>query len=93
MFEREDFKQRWINQSPIAIHEFMYPLVQGMILSHSVLMWAAAQTEIQSYCRQGAPSEYGQEPLSLVLMPLLEGRWCKKSEQSLETISVSQNCL
>ena len=34
MLERDDFSKRYAAQTPIAIHEFLYPLVQAMILSH-----------------------------------------------------------
>ena len=86
MFEREDFKQRWINQSPIAIHEFMYPLVQGYdsVALRADVELGGTDQKFNLIVGRELQKEYGQEPQSLVLMPLLEGLdGVKKMSKSL----------
>jgi tyrosyl-tRNA synthetase len=75
MFEREDFKQRWVNQNSISIHEFMYPLIQGydsVMLKADVELGGTDQ-KFNLIVGRELQKEYGQEPQCLVLMPLLEG--------------------
>ena len=43
MLERDDFHKRFTGQQPIAIHEFLYPLVQDMIRSHCRRMWNSVE--------------------------------------------------
>lgn len=86
MFEREDFKQRWISQNPISIHEFMYPLIQGydsVALQADVELGGTDQ-KFNLIVGRELQKEYGQEPQCLVLMPLLEGLdGVKKMSKSL----------
>jgi len=86
MLEREDFKQRWHNQSPIGIHEFMYPLVQGydsVSLQADVELGGTDQ-KFNLIVGRELQKEYGQEPQCIVLMPLLEGLdGVKKMSKSL----------
>jgi tyrosyl-tRNA synthetase len=86
MLEREDFKQRWINQNSISIHEFMYPLIQGydsVILEADVELGGTDQ-KFNLIVGRELQKEYGQEPQCLVLMPLLEGLdGVKKMSKSL----------
>src|SRR3990172_7789461 len=67
MLEREDFKKRYQAELPISIHEFLYPLIQGY---DSVVLKADVELG-------GTDQRFnllvGQEPQTLVLMPLLEG--------------------
>ena len=86
MFEREDFKQRWVNQSPIAIHEFMYPLIQGYdsVALRADVELGGTDQKFNLIVGRELQKEYGQEPQSLVLMPLLEGLdGVKKMSKSL----------
>ncbi len=86
MFEREDFKQRWINQSPIGIHEFMYPLIQGYdsIALHADVELGGTDQKFNLIVGRELQKEYGQEPQCLVIMPLLEGLdGVKKMSKSL----------
>jgi tyrosyl-tRNA synthetase len=87
MLEREDFKQRWINQNPISIHEFMYPLIQGydsVELKADVELGGTDQ-KFNLIVGRELQKEYGQEPQCLVLMPLLEGLdGIKKMSKSLK---------
>jgi tyrosyl-tRNA synthetase len=86
MFEREDFKQRWVNQNPISIHEFMYPLIQGydsVVLQADVELGGTDQ-KFNLIVGRELQKEYGYEPQCLVLMPLLEGLdGVKKMSKSL----------
>jgi len=75
MLEREDFKERWTNQNPISIHEFLYPLIQGydsVKLGADVELGGTDQ-RFNLIVGRELQKEYGQAPQSLVLMPLLEG--------------------
>ncbi len=75
MLEREDFKKRFTSQTPIGIHEFMYPLLQGY---DSVMLRADVETggtdqKFNLLMGRALQQEYGQAPQAIVLMPLLEG--------------------
>lgn len=86
MLEREDFKQRWLNQNPISIHEFLYPLIQGydsVVLKADVELGGTDQ-KFNLIVGRDLQREYGQQPQCLVLMPLLEGiDGVKKMSKSL----------
>lgn len=86
MLEREDFKQRFMNQNPISIHEFLYPLIQGydsVVLKADVELGGTDQ-RFNLVVGRELQREYGQEPQVLVLMPLLEGLdGVKKMSKSL----------
>jgi len=86
MLEREDFKQRWINLSPISIHEFMYPLIQGYdsVMLNADVELGGTDQKFNLIVGRELQKEYGQEPQSLILMPLLEGLdGVKKMSKSL----------
>jgi len=75
MLEREDFKKRYQSEQPISIHEFLYPLIQGydsVKLKADVELGGMDQ-KFNLLVGRELQKEYGQEPQSLVLMPLLEG--------------------
>ncbi len=75
MLERDDFKKRYESQLPISIHEFLYPLIQGydsVMLKADVELGGTDQ-KFNLLVGRELQKEYGQEPQSLVLMPLLEG--------------------
>ncbi|MDP2168070.1 MAG: tyrosine--tRNA ligase [Thermodesulfovibrionales bacterium] len=86
MLEREDFKERYRSQSPIGIHEFMYPLIQGydsVVLKADVELGGTDQ-KFNLIVGRELQKEYGQKPQCLVLMPLLEGTdGVKKMSKSL----------
>jgi tyrosyl-tRNA synthetase len=86
MIEREDFKLRWINQNPIGIHEFMYPLIQGYdsVALRSDVELGGTDQKFNLIVGRELQREYGQEPQCIVLMPLLEGlEGVKKMSKSL----------
>jgi tyrosyl-tRNA synthetase len=75
MLERDDFHKRYTTQQPIAIHEFLYPLIQGY---DSVAMQADVElggTDQKFNLLMGRElqREWGQSPQCVLTMPLLEG--------------------
>ena len=75
MLERDDFQKRYKSGQPIAIHEFLYPLVQGydsVALRADVELGGTDQKFNLLVGRQ-LQEAYGQEPQIVVTMPLLEG--------------------
>ncbi|MCA1946127.1 MAG: tyrosine--tRNA ligase, partial [Desulfovibrio sp.] len=75
MMERDDFSKRFTEGRPIAIHEFLYPLVQGydsVALKADVELGGTDQT-FNLLVGRHLQSHYGQEPQCIMTMPLLEG--------------------
>jgi len=75
MMERDDFKKRYANGQAIAIHEFMYPLVQGwdsVALEADVELGGTDQKFNLLMGRELQKSE-GQRPQTVMMTPLLEG--------------------
>ncbi len=75
MLERDDFKKRFQSQRPIAIHEFLYPLIQGydsVALKADVELGGTDQT-FNLLVGRHMQKEYGQKPQTVITMPLLEG--------------------
>lgn len=75
MLEREDFSNRFTNQMPISIHEFMYPLVQGydsVALKADVELGGTDQ-KFNLLVGRELQREWGQAPQTVITMPLLEG--------------------
>ena len=75
MLERDDFAKRYRSGQPIAIHEFLYPLVQGydsVALEADVELGGTDQKFNLLVGRQ-LQEAYGQEPQVVMTMPLLEG--------------------
>jgi len=75
MLERDDFARRYKGGQPIAIHEFLYPLVQGydsVALEADVELGGTDQKFNLLVGRQ-LQEAYGQEPQVVMTMPLLEG--------------------
>jgi tyrosyl-tRNA synthetase len=75
MLERDDFSKRYKSGQPIAIHEFLYPLVQGydsVALRADVELGGTDQKFNLLVGRQ-LQEQYAQEPQVVMTMPLLEG--------------------
>ncbi|PKM16530.1 MAG: tyrosine--tRNA ligase [Gammaproteobacteria bacterium HGW-Gammaproteobacteria-2] len=75
MLERDDFSKRFTGQQPIAIHEFLYPLVQGydsVALKADVELGGTDQT-FNLLMGRTLQAHYGQAPQIVLTMPLLEG--------------------
>jgi len=75
MLERDDFAKRYAAQQPIAIHEFLYPLVQGydsVALEADVELGGTDQ-KFNLLMGRGMQESHGQPPQVVLTMPLLEG--------------------
>ena len=75
MLERDDFAKRYAAQQPIAIHEFLYPLVQGydsVALKADVELGGTDQ-KFNLLMGRGLQEAHGQPPQVVLTMPLLEG--------------------
>jgi tyrosyl-tRNA synthetase len=75
MLEREDFHNRLVNQQPIAIHEFLYPLLvayDSVILEADVELGATEQ-KFNLLMGREIQREYGQESQVCMTMPILVG--------------------
>lgn len=75
MLERDDFAKRYAAQQPIAIHEFLYPLVQGydsVALKADVELGGTDQ-KFNLLMGRALQEHHGQKPQVVLTMPLLEG--------------------
>jgi tyrosyl-tRNA synthetase len=75
MLERDDFHKRFSGQQPIAVHEFLYPLVQGwdsVALEADVELGGTDQ-KFNLLVGRELQRQVGQRPQSVLTMPLLEG--------------------
>lgn len=86
MLERDDFENRYKNQQPISIHEFLYPLIQGydsVALKCDVEMGGTDQ-RFNLLMGRELQRNYQQTPQSIITVPLLEGLdGIKKMSKSL----------
>ncbi|WP_177418568.1 tyrosine--tRNA ligase [endosymbiont of Lamellibrachia barhami] len=75
MLERDDFNKRYTSGQPIAIHEFLYPLVQGYdsVALKSDVELGGTDQKFNLLVGRELQRQYGQEPQSIVTMPILEG--------------------
>ena len=75
MMERDDFTKRYSNHQPIAIHEFLYPLVQGydsIALEADIELGGTDQT-FNLLMGRTLQGRYGQESQVCITVPILEG--------------------
>ncbi|GAB3772529.1 tyrosine--tRNA ligase [Ramlibacter monticola] len=75
MMERNDFHERFKAGTPISIHEFLYPLMQGYdsVALKSDLELGGTDQKFNLLMGRHLQAEYGQEPQCILTMPLLEG--------------------
>ncbi|MCK9684904.1 tyrosine--tRNA ligase [Scleromatobacter humisilvae] len=75
MMERDDFTKRFAAQTPISVHEFLYPLMQGYdsVALKSDLELGGTDQKFNLLVGRHLQQEYGQEPQCILTMPLLEG--------------------
>jgi tyrosyl-tRNA synthetase len=75
MLERDDFNKRFKAGQPIAIHEFLYPLVQGYdsVALHADVELGGTDQKFNLLVGRQLQEQYGQEPQVVLTMPLLEG--------------------
>ena len=75
MMERDDFSKRFKAGTPISVHEFLYPLMQGYdsVALKSDLELGGTDQTFNLLVGRTLQAEYGQEPQCVLTMPLLEG--------------------
>jgi tyrosyl-tRNA synthetase len=75
MLERDDFGKRYRSNQPIAIHEFLYPLVQGYdsVALAADLELGGTDQKFNLLMGREVQKHYGQRPQCILTMPLLEG--------------------
>jgi len=75
MLERDDFSKRYGNNQPIAIHEFLYPLVQGYdsVALKADLELGGTDQKFNLLMGRELQKHFGQPPQCILTMPLLEG--------------------
>ncbi|QYK00682.1 tyrosine--tRNA ligase [Shewanella psychrotolerans] len=75
MMERDDFKKRYASGQSIAIHEFMYPLLQGYdsVALESDVELGGTDQKFNLLMGRELQKTAGQKPQTVIMMPLLEG--------------------
>jgi tyrosyl-tRNA synthetase len=75
MLERDDFSRRFRGEQPIAIHEFLYPLVQGYdsVALQADIELGGTDQKFNLLMGRTLQKHYGQAPQAVLMMPLLEG--------------------
>ena len=75
MLERDDFAKRYASQQPIAIHEFLYPLVQGhdSVALRADVELGGTDQRFNLLMGRALQEQAGQPPQIVLTMPLLEG--------------------
>jgi tyrosyl-tRNA synthetase len=75
MLERDDFGKRYRGNQPIAIHEFLYPLVQGYdsVALRADMELGGTDQKFNLLMGRELQKHYGQRPQVILTMPLLEG--------------------
>ncbi len=75
MLERDDFHKRYRGGQPIAIHEFLYPLVQGYdsVALHADVELGGSDQKFNLLVGRQIQEAYGQAPQVVLTLPLLEG--------------------
>jgi len=95
MLERDDFGKRYKSNQPIAIHEFLYPLVQGYdsVALKADLEVGGTDQKFNLLMGRELQKHYGQPPQCILTMPLLEGlKGGDKMSKSLgNSIGITEN--
>jgi len=75
MLERDDFTKRYRSETPISIHEFMYPLAQGMdsVELKADVELGGTDQKFNLLVGRDLQREYDQAPQAIITLPLLEG--------------------
>lgn len=75
LLERDDFAKRFAEQLPIAVHELIYPLMQGYdsVALHADLELGGSDQRFNLHVGRELQRQYGQEPQCILTMPLLVG--------------------
>ncbi len=86
MLERDDFKKRFKGGQSIAIHEFLYPLIQGYdsVAMEADIELGGTDQRFNLLAGRQLQEHFGQEPQAVIMMPILEGLdGVKKMSKSL----------
>ncbi|MGD9109262.1 MAG: tyrosine--tRNA ligase [Gammaproteobacteria bacterium] len=86
MLERDDFNKRYTSKQPIAIHEFLYPLVQGYdsVALHTDVELGGTDQKFNLLIGRELQRVHGQKPQNVLMMPIIEGLdGTKKMSKSL----------
>jgi tyrosyl-tRNA synthetase len=75
MLEREDFHKRFDEELPISLHEFLYPLAQGMdsVAIRSDIELGGTDQKFNLLVGRELQKHYGQRPQNILTLPILEG--------------------
>ena len=75
MIERDDFTKRFESETPISMHEFLYPLAQAMdsVEINADVELGGTDQKFNLLVGRDIQREYGQDPQSIITLPLLEG--------------------
>lgn len=75
LLERDDFSNRFNNKTPIGVHEFMYPLMQGYdsVAIHADIEIGGTDQTFNLLVGRELQRDYGQEPQDVMCFPLLVG--------------------
>lgn len=75
MLERDDFNNRYKTGQPIAIHEFLYPLLQGYdsVVLKADIEFGGTDQKFNLLVGRELQKQYGQKPQIIITLPLLEG--------------------
>lgn len=75
LLERDDFNNRFNNKTPIGVHEFMYPLMQGYdsVAIHADIEIGGTDQTFNLLVGRDLQKYYGQEPQDVIVFPLLVG--------------------
>jgi tyrosyl-tRNA synthetase len=75
MLEREDFSKRYMENKPIAIHEFLYPLLQGYdsVMLEADVELGGTDQKFNLLMGRELQKHFGQPPQTVIMTPLLEG--------------------
>ena len=96
MLERDDFDKRYKGNQPIAIHEFLYPLVQGYdsVAMKADIELGGTDQKFNLLVGRELQKHYGQKPQTIMTMPILEGytQTNEKMSKSLNNyIGITEN--
>lgn len=86
MLERDDFEKRYTSGQPIALHEFLYPLIQGYdsVVLKADIECGGTDQKFNLLMGRELQKQEGEEPQAILMMPLIEGLdGVKKMSKSL----------
>ena len=75
MLEREDFKKRYESHTPISVHEFFYPLMQGYdsVAIKADIELGGTDQRFNLLMGRALQKEFGQDSQVVIMMPIIEG--------------------